>query len=200
MTFSLAVLAMKFVMVVKRRRLASVAVVSFLLLTSVDANVAVRAEPAVPDGTAAMLRVRIPFGGRATAVSQTSLTMNFGYHWRLSPGAVRKLEHHFTPALQAGWMLSGRPVFRVGAIDALRVFSDRANAQADDVSGGGNARFLWIGLGVIVVGATVGMIGAAGCFGTLRTRGAGGVIGGGGGTKIPGSTAASGNAADEAVM
>jgi len=158
MTFSLAVLAMKFVMVVKRRRLASVAVVSFLLLTSVDANVAVRAEPAVPDGTAAMLRVRIPFGGRATAVSQTSLTMNFGYHWRLSPGAVRKLEHHFTPALQAGWMLSGRPVFRVGAIDALRVFSDRANAQADDVSGGGNARFLWIGLGVIVVGATVAVL------------------------------------------
>jgi len=49
MTFSLAVLAMKFVMVVKRRRLASVAVVSFLLLTSMDANVAVRAEPAVPE-------------------------------------------------------------------------------------------------------------------------------------------------------
>ena len=122
---------------------------SLLLLTS-----AATAEPAVPDSTAAMLRLHMTLGGRSTGVSQTSLTMSFGYHWRQSRGLVGALEHHFMPALQAGWTPSGRPVIRVGAIDALRVFSGRANAEADEASGG-NARFVWIALGVITVGATV---------------------------------------------
>jgi hypothetical protein len=115
------------------------------------------AEPAVPNGTAGMLRLHIPFGGRSTALSQASLTMNFGHRWGLLPGTLGTPQHAFKPALQAGWMFSGRPVLRVGAIDALRVFSDRANTQADDAIGGGNARFVWIALGVIAVGATVGI-------------------------------------------
>ncbi len=143
-----------------KRLLRAIGAASLLVLAVIDTNGAARAEPAVPDGTAAILRLHMPFGGRSTALSQTSLTMNFGYHWRLSPGQVGTLEHHFTPALQAGWMLSGRPVLRVGAIDALRDFSPQAKAQADDGSGIGNARFVWIALGVLAVGATVAVLAA----------------------------------------
>jgi hypothetical protein len=142
---------------VKRRLLPLIGAASFLLLLGIDAGGRARAEPAVRDSTAAMLRLHMPFGGRSTT-AQTSLTMNFGYHWRLSPGPVRTSEHHFTPTVQAGWMLSGRPVFRVGAIDALRVFSVRADAQAGEASGGGSARFLWIGLGIAAVGGAVATV------------------------------------------
>jgi hypothetical protein len=107
-----------------------------------------------------MLRLHMQFGGPSTAVSQTSLTMNIGSHWRLSPGPVTTLQNHFTPSLQAGWMLSGRPVFRVGAIDAVQVLFDRANAQADEATGGVNRRLIWVALGVVGVGATVAALAA----------------------------------------
>jgi hypothetical protein len=129
------------------------AAAAFLLLSGIDTNGAARAETPVLHSSAAMLRLQMPFGGRSTAVSQTSLTLNFGHRWQSPAGPLEPLELHLTPALQAGWMLSGRPVLRVGAIDASRLFSDRAYAQAD-ADGRGSARFIWIALGAVAVGAT----------------------------------------------
>jgi len=126
---------------------------SVLLVAGAASSGAALAEPAVTDSTAAMLRLHIPFGGRSAAVSQASLTMNFGHRWGHSPGMVGTRQP-FTPALQAGWKFTGAPVFRIGAIDAMRGFTDRANAQADEAGTSGNRRLLWIALGVVAVGAT----------------------------------------------
>src|SRR5262245_41871818 len=141
---------------VKTSIVANVGTGCLLLFASVETIDAAWAEPAIPDSTAAMVRLQMPLGGRSTALSQATFTMNFGY-WRHAAGPGAAPDHRFTPALQAGWLLSGPPVLRVGALDARRAFLSRANAQADGESASSNTRFVWIGLGVIAAGAAIGV-------------------------------------------
>ncbi len=145
-------------MVIHLLRLTAAA--SLLLVTSIDSSGAARAEMPALDSSVVMLRLHMQFGGRSTAASQTSLTLNVGSHSRLSPGPVTGLQNYFTRSLQAGWMLSGRAVFRVGAIDVVQVLFDRANAQTDEATGGVNRRLIWVALGVVGVGATVAALAA----------------------------------------
>ena len=79
-------------------------------------------------GHAAMLGVRIPFGGEGVASSQPIVGLRFGSTWRAGPGSISPQAYRFVPGFEAGFSLRGDPIFRLSAFE-VRLDQLRASAE-----------------------------------------------------------------------
>jgi hypothetical protein len=82
-------------------------------------------------GHAAMLGVRIPFGGEEVG-SQPIVGLMFGSSWRAGPGSMGPQAHRFTPTIEAGLSLRGDPVLRLSSFE---VRLDQLHAAPEDAQG-----------------------------------------------------------------
>jgi len=82
---------------------------------------------------AAMLGVRIPFGGEGTASSQPIVGLMFGSSWRAGPGSMSPQAYRFIPTVEAGLSVRGDPVLRLSSFE-LRL--DRLHASAEGTDQG----------------------------------------------------------------
>jgi hypothetical protein len=111
--------------------------------------------PAARADTAAMLLLRVPFGGQSQTLSQPTLNLSLGSFWREAPGSLSASSVRFVPAMELGVTLRGEPSLRLGSVDAVQELSSRISAQGDDGEGWSADTWLLILLGGV---ATAGII------------------------------------------
>ena len=111
----------------------------------------------MPAGTMAMLRMRIPFGGATTPLSQSTLGLSFGSSWRDVPGSTSLTGGRFVPTVEAGVSFRGDPVLRLGTFD---ISSTRANLEAAQGEG---RTFCGRNLALCIIGGAA-IIGGVGYF------------------------------------
>jgi hypothetical protein len=97
-------------------------------------------------GHAAMLGVRIPFGGEGTVSSRTMVGLMFGSSLRSGPGSTSPQAYRFVPTVEAGLTLRGDPILRLSSFE---VRLDRLRAQAE---GAGGETFCGRNPGVCIAG------------------------------------------------
>jgi hypothetical protein len=68
-------------------------------------------------GAAAMLQLRIPFGGRTRERSQPRVTLAAGPVWQETPDTLVPGRYYVIASSEIGVTFSGEPVLRVGGID-----------------------------------------------------------------------------------
>jgi hypothetical protein len=78
-------------------------------------------------GPAAMLGVRIPFGGKGTTSSQPMIGLRLGSSWQAAPGSTTPQASNFISAVEAGLSFRGDPILKLSSFDVL----DRVRAQAE---------------------------------------------------------------------
>jgi hypothetical protein len=153
-------------------RLARAATVSILLLTNINSGYAagvanLRGQTVVPVGAGAMLQLRIPLGGSASARNQASIAFTDGPVWR-DEGQVPIFAStlYRSAIIELGLSLSGRPVANFGGIDLMRAGPVRTAAEGEtpEPEDGGNQRpntgrvLLLVGMGALAVIAIAGVV------------------------------------------
>lgn len=78
-------------------------------------------------GPAAMMGVRIPFGGKGTTSSPPMVGLRFGSSWQAGPGSANTQAYRFVPAVEAGFSLRGDPILKLSSFDVL----DQVRAAAE---------------------------------------------------------------------
>ena len=105
-----------------------------------------------PTGTAAMLLLRIPFGGDASRQSRPTLSLSAGTTWRTEFESQDFAGFRYTPGIEAGFALGGEPVLRLGSIDVHKMFAQQWNADNAGSSGTEGATFCGRNLALCIVG------------------------------------------------
>lgn len=122
------------------RKIFSIAI-SFVLLASVGdtAHAAgVQLGPAQAyssefKGAGALLRLRVPFGGRKRQPLQPTIGLTAGPMWQEDNGAFVPGRLYYVPSAEAGFSFKGDPVLRVGSIDLTKPDVEQATG-ADHVT------------------------------------------------------------------
>lgn len=116
---------------------------------------------AVSGGSAAMLRLRIPFGGESTTASQAMFGLSFGSTWRDAPGVPNPVGYRFVPRAELGMTLNGDPILRLGSFDITPNDAnlDVTEAQGESSFCGRNLALCIIG-GVVIVGVVIFVVAA----------------------------------------
>jgi hypothetical protein len=68
-------------------------------------------------GAAALLQLRVPFGGRQRERIQPRVTLSAGPMWQETPDTLVPGRYYFVSSAEMGFSLRGDPVLRVGGID-----------------------------------------------------------------------------------
>jgi hypothetical protein len=68
-------------------------------------------------GAAALLQLRIPFGGRQRERTPPRVTLAAGPMWQETPQTLVPGRYYFISSAEMGFSLRGDPVLRVGGID-----------------------------------------------------------------------------------
>ena len=84
-------------------------------------------------GHAAMLGVRIPFGGERTVSSRPIVGLMVGPSWQATLGSTGVQGYRFNPTIEAGLSLRGEPVLR---LSTFNVRLDQLRASAEGAEGG----------------------------------------------------------------
>ena len=133
------------------------------------------AGPAVMSGTAAMLRLRVPFGGADRQRSQPTLALTAGPEWQElagSPNIVRYSSGEMS--VEAGWTFAGEQFVRAGSVDMLNVARVRVNASGlDDVP-----TWVYIAGGIALVAIVVVVASSRKSYGNSSGMGSSGAMGG----------------------
>ena len=79
-------------------------------------------------GPAAMLGLRIPFGGEGSVASKGTVGLRLGSSWQAGPGWAGPQAHNFIPTVEAGLSLRGDPVLK---LSSFQVRLDQLRAQAE---------------------------------------------------------------------
>ncbi len=118
----------------------------------IDASNGLQHSAVVSGGSAAMLSLRIPFGGTSTTASQTMLGLSFGSTWRDAPGTLNPAGYRFVPRAELGMTLNGDPIFKLGSFDIGQSNAnlDINKAQGESSFCGRNLR-VCIGIGVVAL-------------------------------------------------
>jgi hypothetical protein len=87
---------------------------------------------AVPDGLAAMVQVRVPFGDaklskrdRRDRRSRRMITLTLGTSWRDQTGSPDFTGPRYVSALEAGVTFDGDPVVQLGSVDLVKTDDDK---------------------------------------------------------------------------
>ena len=86
-------------------------------------------ESVVYGGPAAMLGVRVPFGGEARHSAQPIVSFGVGSSWRAAPGSFDTGGYGFIRSAELGFSLRGDPFLRLGS---LELGLDRLHASAEE--------------------------------------------------------------------
>jgi hypothetical protein len=86
---------------------------------------------AVPDGLAAMVQLRVPFGyanpskrDRRDRRSRRMITLTLGTSWRDQTGSPDFTGPRYVSALEAGVTFDGDPVVKLGTVDLVKTDDD----------------------------------------------------------------------------
>ena len=90
-------------------------------------------ESVVYGGPAAMLGVRVPFGGEARHSAQPIVGFGVGSSWRAAPGSFDTGGYGFIRSAELGFSLRGDPFLRLGSFD-LGTERFRASAEEGEAS------------------------------------------------------------------
>ena len=71
-------------------------------------------------GAGALLRLRVPFGGRKRERLQPTIGFTAGPMWQEDNGAFVPGRLYYVPSAEAGFFFSGDPVLKVGSIDLAK--------------------------------------------------------------------------------
>ena len=133
------------------RRLTAAATAALFLFANVDASYASAPWDAPaqygsvsPAGMAAMLRLRIPFGGDATHRSRPTLSLSAQTVWRDESLPLQFGRLQYASGLEAGFTFGDSPILRLGSIDMLNGEGPRLNAIQNDQ---GTPNWVWWVLG-----------------------------------------------------
>ena len=165
------------------RNIVGVAVAFTVILANIDeafAGVAwdqlnQHAGSAVVSGAAAMLRLRVPFGGADQHRSQTTLALTAGPEWRELPGSPDFVRYRSgETSVEAGWTFAGEQFVRVGSVEMLNAARLRANASSlDDIP-----TWVYIAGGVALVAIVVVAASSGKKYGNSSGMGSGAGMGG----------------------
>src|SRR5262245_47225037 len=73
------------------------------------------ADSRLASGGAAMLSLRVPFGGAPTPLNRPASTLAFGPV--AGSGEVGAFQNRVMPVAEAGFALNGEPLLRIGSLD-----------------------------------------------------------------------------------
>ena len=116
----------------------------------IDASNELQHGTAVYGGNAAMLGLRVTFGGDSKTAPQPMVGLSFGSAWREAPNALVSGGYRFVPAAELGMTFGGEPILRVGSLDAAPTTSDAEVSRAQ-----GESTFCGRNLGLCIGGAVV---------------------------------------------
>jgi hypothetical protein len=85
-------------------------------------------------GAAALLQLRIPFGGRDRERTQPRVTLAAGPMWQETPQTLVPGRYYFISSAEMGFSLGGDPVLRVGGIDLSEKIIIRLRAPGRDAA------------------------------------------------------------------
>ena len=125
----------------------------------------------VPAGTAAMLRLAIPFGSDASRQTRPTLSLSAGTTWQTEFGP-QDFVVRYMPAIEAGLAFDRDPVLRLGSIDLLTGLAARwsAAAGAESTEDTGVPNWVWwVGGAVVVLGIAVLVVRSSSCHGVQHT-------------------------------
>jgi len=71
-------------------------------------------------GAGALLRLRVPFGGRKREPLRPVMGLTAGPMWQEDNGAFVPGRLYYVPSVEAGFSFKGDPVLRVGSIDLIK--------------------------------------------------------------------------------
>jgi hypothetical protein len=83
-------------------------------------NLVAQSQPMIATGGAAMLGIRISFGGELPFRRSARIGLTFGSYWRDVPGSAQLAGYRFLPTAEAGLTLSGEAVLKLGPIQIRR--------------------------------------------------------------------------------
>jgi hypothetical protein len=114
-------------------------------------------------GPAAVLGVRIPFGGEGTAASQPMVGLRFGSSWQAGPGSMSPQTYRFIPTVEAGLSFRGDPILRLSSFEVVDRLRASAEAAQGDTFCGRNLALCIVGGIAIVAIAVVALAGSDDC-------------------------------------
>ena len=114
-------------------------------------------------GPAAMMGVRIPFGGKGTPSSQPMVGLRFVSSWQAEPGSTSPQGYRFTPAVEVGLSFRGDPILRLGSFELLDQLRASAEGTQRETFCGRNLGICLGGAAVIIAVAVLAFGDSEGC-------------------------------------
>ena len=116
----------------------------------IDASNGLQHGAAVYGGSAAMLGLRVTFGGDPKTAPQPMVGLSFGSVWRDAPNALVSRGYRFVPGAELGMTFRGEPILRAGSLNAAPTSPDADVSRAQ-----GESTFCGRNLGLCIGGAVV---------------------------------------------